>query len=371
MVRQYRRYWAFAAAALLAAPLVAGLVAPAGKNLSPTEARVLAPPPSLPETLAAWRGLPRQVDAYLQDHFGLRPVFLRAYGVIMNRALKSAGNPLVLTGSDGWMFYRGDAMVPQSAGLFRRDALVGEVADLLATMRNTLAARGVRFLVASPPNSATIYGDQMPLWARNRGKRTEYDVLLDDLAAHGVLGVDLRPVLIAAGAQGRVYYQHDTHWAPRGAVAAFNAIVRADGHPDWVLDPAQVLGPPGTIRGGDLARMLGVEDVSETVQPMALPAVDPEQLATVAFGPSVATGERPGPTVLIIGDSFTVTSFAPLLLQHAHRAVWLHHQSCRFDWKWIDELHPDEVWWMPTERFIVCKHEDRPTGFPAAVGVGR
>jgi alginate O-acetyltransferase complex protein AlgJ len=367
MLRHYRRYWAFAVFALLSAPLMAGLVAPADKT-SPTEARVLAPLPNFPSTLAAWRGLPRELDAYLRDHFGLRPAFLRIYALIMNRALMNAGNPAVLIGADGWMFYRGGAMVQQSAGLLRRDALVDGVADLLATMRSTLAARGVRFLVASPPNSTTIYGSQMPLWARNRGMRTEYDVLLDDLAARGVLGVDLRPVLITAEAQGRGYYQHDTHWAPRGALVAFNAIVLADGRPDWVLDPAQVLGPPGTIRGGDLARMLGVEtDVSETVQPMALPAVNPEQLSAGSFGPLVATCDRPGPTVLIIGDSFTVTLFAPLLLQHAHRAVWLHHQYCHFDWKWIDELHPDEVWWMTTERFIACRTRDRPVGFPPQV----
>ena len=303
MLRHYRRYWALAAAALLTAPLVAGLVAPADQTLSPAEARVLAPLPNFPAKLAAWRGLPREVDAYLRDHFGLRQPLLRVYGLIMNRALKKAGNPLVLIGSDGWMFYRGGAMVQQSAGLLRRDALVDGVADLLAAMQKTLAERGVRFLVASPPNSATMYGSQMPLWARNRGMRTEYDVLLDDLAARGVLAIDLRPVLMTAEAQGKAYYQHDTHWTPRGALAAFNAIAQADGHPDWVLDPARVLGPPTPVRGGDLARMLGVEaDVSETVQPMALPAISAEQLSDAALGPAVTTGDRPGPTILIIGE---------------------------------------------------------------------
>ena len=37
--------------------------------------------------------------------------------------------------------------------------------------------------------------------------------------------VDLRPALIAAKAEGKVYRMNDTHWTALGAVAAFNAIV--------------------------------------------------------------------------------------------------------------------------------------------------
>ena len=365
MLYHYRRYWAFVVAILLATPLVVGLVAPAGRSLSVNEARMLAPTPALPHTFAQWLSVPRQVDAYLRDHFGLRQLFLRGYGMIMNRALKNAGNPLVLSGTDGWMFYRGDGMIQQSAGIVRRDAQVASMADFLATMRTLLAARGIRMLAASPPNSATIYGDHLPLWAKNRGQRTEYDVLMEDLAARGVPAVDLRPVLVAAEPQGQLYYKHDTHWTPRGAVAGFNAIVRADAHPDWTFDPDTVLGAPGAIAGGDLARMLGVEaEVSERGQAMALPAGHRELFGTGTLGPYRVTGDQHGPTIMIIGNSFTADLFAPLLLQRTATVVWLHHQMCRFDWKWIDEFRPDEVWWMPTERYMSCRHGDRPLGFP-------
>ena len=54
-----------------------------------------------------------------------------------------------------------------------------------------------------------------------------------------------------------------------------------------------------------------------------------------------------------------------MLLQGTGRVVWLHHSFCGFDWKWIDQLRPDEVWWMPTERYIVCgKGGVRPVGMP-------
>jgi alginate O-acetyltransferase complex protein AlgJ len=372
MLHRYRRYWILVTAALLALPLVAGIVAPADRTVSPNEARVLAPVPAFPLTLAGWRRAPGEMDAYLRDHFGLRQSFLRAYGLIMNRALKNAGNPLVLSGSDGWMFYRGDGMVQQSAGLSRRDAQVAEMADLLATMRTALAAGGSRLVVAPPPNSSTIYADELPLWARNRGQRTEYDVFLKDLADRGIFAVDLRPALFEARKHGKVYYKHDTHWTPRGAMAGFNALVHADAHADWVLDPATALGPQRTIVGGDLARMLGVEaDVSETDEPLAVPAGKREEFASGMFGPYLATSDRSGPTIMVIGDSFTMDLLAPMLLQHTGRVIWLHHQTCGFEWKWIDEFHPDEVWWMPTERYMICGPGHRPQGLPAQPASGR
>ena len=38
-------------------------------------------------------------------------------------------------------------------------------------MNEALAARGIRFLVAIPPNAASIYQDDLPHWAQNSGSR--------------------------------------------------------------------------------------------------------------------------------------------------------------------------------------------------------
>jgi alginate O-acetyltransferase complex protein AlgJ len=366
MLHHYRRNWALFAAFLLALPLLAGILPHSNKTKSDTEARLLAPAPAFPADLAGWRTLPRQTDAYLQDHFGLRSTFLQAYAWIMSRTQIQTGKPLVLTGSNGQMFFRRDNMLQQSAGLIRRDEWVAGVADLLAKVRTVLADHGARLLVAPPPNASTIYPDQLPWWARNRGQRTEYDVFMSDLAARGVLAVDLRPIVTAAAAEGKAYRLHDTHWTARGAMAAFNAIVQADSHPDWTFDPAVALTPPETIAGGDLARLAGADDVTEQVQFLALPQGNREALENpgAPFAPYLATSGHPGPTIMIIGDSFTESLLTPMLLQHAGRMVWIFHNLCRFDWKWIDQFRPDEVWYMPNERLMVCERGNHPTGMP-------
>jgi hypothetical protein len=72
MLRRYRRFFAVAAFLVLAAPLVAGLVYPDGAASILMEGRTPAPAPRAPVDRADWFGLPKQIDAYLQDHIGLR-----------------------------------------------------------------------------------------------------------------------------------------------------------------------------------------------------------------------------------------------------------------------------------------------------------
>ena len=183
-------------------------------------------------------------------------------------------------------------------------------------------------------------------------------------AARGVKTVDLRPVMAEAQSAGPAYFRHDTHWTARGALAAYDAVVEADGRPEWRLDPATALTSPLPHRGGDLARLLGVQDsVTEEAEELKLPEGQKTLLTADPYGDYVETSGRPGPTVMIIGDSFTGAHFEPMALQHAGRVVWLASQHCGFDWAAIDRFRPDEVWWMPNERFLICDAGVRPLGF--------
>jgi hypothetical protein len=362
-VLRHRRLFALAAFVLLAAPLLVGLVAPDSPATVLREGRSLAPVPRLPATGADWLALPAAIDAYLKDHFGLRQTLITAHREL-TKPMLGFGNDSVLVGRDGRMFYLGENAVRQSAGLLVRDRAIVDTVELLAATNHDLKRRGIRFLVASPPNSATIYQDDLPDWAQNSGKRTEYDLFVEGLAAKGVKVVDLRPVMAAAKAEGSIYLRHDSHWTPRGALAGFNAIVQADDHPDWRLDPASALAPPSSRKGGDLARMLGVQDsVTEPAEELKLPIGVKEPLTAIPWADYVASLGKPGPTVMIIGDSFTAIDFEPLLLQHVGRLVWIAHNHCRFDQKVIDRFHPDEIWWLPAERFLICDPGAEPVSF--------
>ena len=362
MFARGRRYFAVLAFFLLAAPLTIGVLMPDGAATVMKEGRRPAPAPDAPGSLAGLANLPGQLDAYLKDRFGLRQVLLHAYRQL-TKPMLGFGGTSVLIGRNGRMFYLGEDMVRQSAGILMRDQRVSDAVDLVAEVDAALERKGIRFLVAVPPNASTIYQDELPVWAQKRGRDTEYDHFFRELRARGIRTVDLRPAVSAVRVGGDVYYRHDTHWTVRGAIAAFNAIAESDGHRDWRIDAATALGPPIARREGDLARMLGVED-GETAQMLALPPVGTARRLTDGLTPDaeIDTG-TPGPTVLVIGDSFTEGFFPPLLAEHVGRAVWMHYQHCAFDWKAIERYRPDEVWWMPTERALYCDPGARPAGY--------
>ncbi len=108
---------------------------------------------------------------------------------------------------------------------------------------------------------------------------------------------------------------HDTHWTFRGALAGYNAIVEADNHPDWKIEPSAALGPMNLRKGGDLARMFGVGDaVSEHAEDLILPHGKKVLQSSDPFGEFVETSERAGPTILIIGRFLHGRLFAPVRL---------------------------------------------------------
>ena len=363
LMARRRRWFAPLAFLALVAPLVIGLIAPDSPATVEAEGRRLAAAPQAPKRWADWLALPASIDAFLKDHFGLRHALIQAHRDL-TKPMLGFGGAQVLVGRDGRMFYLGDDLVRQSAELVLRDERVAETVAMLTRMRDELQKRGIRFLVASPPNSATIYNDDLPAWAQTKGRRTEYDLLLAELAERGIKTVDLRPPLAAVKAVEKAYFRYNSHWTAPGAIAAFNAVAVADGHPNWTIDPATALAPVTLRTALDVARVAGVEKgLSEPNQELALSGGTRE--AELSPGPMpdhVQVSGKPGPTVMVIGNSFTTDLFTIMLVQHVARAIWINHQRCGFDWKWIDVYHPDEVWWMPTERFLSCKPGLWPVG---------
>jgi alginate O-acetyltransferase complex protein AlgJ len=366
----HRRYFFVVFCFVVLAPLIAGLLAPQAALIVQKEKRPLNPLPNWPSSSEELTDLSKKVDAYLGDQFGLRYEMMRLYANL-NRRLLRGGNERVFVGSNDRMFYRLDDSVTQSAGIVRRDNMVADTVTILLEMNDLLKKQGIRFVVASPPNSASIYSDELPRWLRNHGRFTEYDLLLGALRAHSVNVVDLRAPLRQARTTGNMYFLHDTHWTPRGSIISFNSVAEAAGHPDWKRDVDASLRKQIPHLGGDLARMIDVEeDVTEAIQNISLAAGNPEiGLTSGDPGPPdqpafSEAGRGAGETLLVLGDSFTRSFFPPLLVEHVGRLVWMHHQWCGLDWALVDKIHPDEVWWMPTERYFLC-FKGRPEHSPS------
>ena len=65
---------------------------------------------------------------------------------------------------------------------------------------------------------------------------------------------------------------------------------------------------------------------------------------------------------MVIGDSFTTDLFTTMLVQHVGRVDLDRSSAVRLRLEVDRRLHPDEVWWMPNERFLTCKPGSWPVG---------
>jgi hypothetical protein len=358
LLARYRRFWSVALLAALALPGMIQMFAPVAQ-VSEGEARMLAPAPPWPRNAGDWVMLPRRLDRFLADHFGLRGELVHLQGRL-RYAVDLPADLRVMMGRDNWLFLAGDATIDQATGAVLRTDRIAAFADRAAALRDHLAARGARLLVAIPPNSPTVNRDELPAWVGAAPAVTEYDLMMRALAERGVATVDLRAPLIAAKALGPVYRRTDTHWNKLGALVAYNAAVQAAGHPEWAIAPARVLRGFDTVDGGDLARLIAVsdaikdEDAVIDLGPHGAPApAVPIDTQFESGGDLVETG-RNGLAVTVIGDSFTRGFWQDYFALHVARYVWMHHEQCEFKLSVLDGQAPQLVILAPVERQMFC-----------------
>jgi alginate O-acetyltransferase complex protein AlgJ len=354
----YRRPFALVLIAALAAPAVMQLLQPV-ELASEGEARMLAPVPGWPRTGQDWLTLPGRLNRFLSDHFGGRTEMVRLHGRL-RYAVDLPSDLRVVIGRNRSLFLAGDATIDQATGAVLRTDQIAAFADSAAALRTHLAGRGARLLVAIPPNSATINYGELPAWVGPRPAVTEYDLMMQALAARGVPAVDLRAPLVAAKSRGPTYRRTDTHWNRYGALVAYNAVVQAVGRPDWVIDPARTLRGFTTVEGGDLARLLAVadaitdEDAQIDLSAFGTPAAAlPFDTQFESGGDLVETG-RNGPAVLVIGDSFTRVFWQDYFALNVGRYAWMHHELCGFKLSVLDKFGPELVILAPAERQMFC-----------------
>jgi alginate O-acetyltransferase complex protein AlgJ len=359
LLARYRRYWFLIGLCLLAVPMLVQLTE-SQAVVSEDEARTLSPAPGWPHSLAQWNALPRALDRFVADHFGFRAQLVRAhaalrYAVVLPTDLR------VLIGRDGFLVLNGDGTIEQATGQLLRQPAIEKFADRAADLQKRLAAKNTRLVVAIPPNGSTINRSRLPAWAATNPAVSEYDLMMQALAARGVAAVDLRPPLLSANANHPAYRRTDTHWNKLGALVAYNQVVEALRQPGWTIDPARVLRGFETVPGGDLARLLAVsssvtdEDAVIDLSPYRPTAFVTKPIDTQfeSGGDFVETG-RNGSTVLVIGDSFTRGFWQDYFGLYAGKYIWMHHELCGFAMSVVEREAPDIVVLAPAERQMFC-----------------
>ena len=330
---------------------VVGLVLSPGSFRADARAEAVARCPGRPGSLAELGAWPGAAVRCFSERFAFRRGLIRLNALLRVRLLGVSTTPRVIVGRDRWLFYADENSVED----FRRTDPFTE--DQLDAWRRTLrgwgrllAARNIPFIVLIAPNKPTIYPELVPRWMTRVNDQSRADQLFGALANEPAVDtVDVRLALTAARRTGLpVYLRTDTHWNRLGAFVGYRELASA-----LARHFPQVPIPPGPdaieaklapVRtGGDLARMLGLEDNLGEDQDVAvdLPATSPaesvNESATIPAPPDEERPRqvtvRPGAPIdraVIFRDSFS-DWMLPWLAEPFGRAVYVASPHVKLD----------------------------------------
>lgn len=330
----------------LAAVAVPGLATLAGVDAGATrgENRDLAPAPDVALSWSAGSAFPAAFTTWFEDHFAFRRRLVQWQAAFRLLALRVSPSPTVMRGKDGWLFYADDGALDDHLNAVPlTDADLATWTTTLQHAQDWLQARGIAYLFVVAPDKHAVYPEFLPDGLHRTPGPSRADQLVAHLRAHSTVPVlDLRPSLLEATRDARIYHRTDSHWNDLGAFVASQQILSrlhalTGGRlPGLTPDQAGAFErSDGRVPGKDLARMLGLETwLSEddprlrpreartrVVEPLGLnpgddsSAYDLGRLATTAVGADL-------PRAVVYRDSFG-SALVPFLSEHFSRALYL------------------------------------------------
>ncbi len=331
---------------------------------APEEKRTPAPRPAWTWAADSIRAYPKAFDEFYKDHFGLRNLLLYVHKMAKFKIFGLSPTSRVVVADDGWLFFSGDcAREYQQSRPFTWEELV-HYQRFLESRRDWLAERGIRFLFTIAPNKHTIYKERVPPAIAQVGPESLMDQLFDHLSAYSDIEVlDLRPALLEAKQEMRIYHKTDAHWNELGGLVFCNELVTRLGEwfPDMTPNPLESYDIfEETGPGGGVAMFMDLKDqFSETewrLRPKrGFRAKGPKfltQYPTYArenMQPQLWTNPRKTLRAVMIRDSFG-GRMMHLLAEHFGRIVfWPRHN---FKPAFFLEEKPDVVIMEMAERYL-------------------
>lgn len=305
-------------------PLAANIF---GYKAANRENRPLARKPELITRDGLNLDFPSDFDDYWSDHFGFREELVTAFHSATLTLFNDTLNEKVVAGKEGFLFY--SETLNDYAGIDRMsDDEIAMTAASIRLIMEYAESKGARFVFSAAPNKNTIYPEYMP----DRIKRayehgSNRERLYAALKEQSVDTIDFAALLTEHKGDGLLYYQQDTHWNQRGAIIAYNAIMKlilTSGN-DCYDDYAAVKPTEKTGYSGDLHNfVLPAESSSLSYPDYGIPAdYATDAGARPQRDPSFGTtsGVNKDKALLLYRDSFG-EAIIPLLSSNLGRAVY-------------------------------------------------
>ena len=263
-------------------------------------------------------------EAYLDDHLAFRNLAISTV-LRADVALGESPSPLVLAGSDGWLFY-----VDGSEDFRRGEGLtedqIRSFYDVHQQLTDRFAAQGIDYRVMLCPDKHSIYPQYLPLTRRlGSGKWELKQLMTPPGPEYTVRIIDVSDALQEAAAAGvKQYYKTDSHWNLEGGWTAYNVMMDqlVPDHPNLRRLTEDDLVRTEYNAVGDLAELIGQPDITEDVTCL-ISAKDSKLIHETSAGTAVNEyyineANPDGPRILMVGDSFRA-SLIPFLAESVSR----------------------------------------------------
>ncbi|HKM92320.1 MAG TPA: hypothetical protein VJY41_01575 [Prolixibacteraceae bacterium] len=207
--------------------LIFGFVAK--QNTSLAENRNLEKWKPLKET--SFVNIPRQIDAYVNDHFGFRDQFITIYRYFQLNIFGQSLSERVVKGRNGWLFYDKSIKVcyvdkPLSKDEIENTQLIEQLKKLEIYLNN----RGIKLIILVMPSKPFVCTEYLPLWVNtdNNSRKTIDDFTELINTKTNIPLLDLFDSIMEAKHtdSNNFYYKNDTHWNTVGSYYAWKSTLR-------------------------------------------------------------------------------------------------------------------------------------------------
>ncbi|MBQ2307845.1 MAG: hypothetical protein II184_10070 [Clostridia bacterium] len=279
---------------------------------------------------------------------------------VLSGIFNVSGNPDVIVGRDGWLYYAPTLADYLEAGTID-DAGFAELGRRLEILRDYCEARGAEFVFVCVPNKNTVYPEHMPrLYGSGAGAGGNLSRLPGLLRTAGVNGPDLRTLLTSArngyfaGGDPELYYKTDTHWNAAGAAVCADWLAVALGGSGTPYSECPAIGLASF--GGDLYRLLYPYGASKRVDTEYGPGVSADAPHFKFDKPPVSmmdmdiVTDKPSANgrLLVFRDSFG-SALVPLLSERFGHVRYLRGDA-PYDFTKVESEQPDAVILILAER---------------------
>jgi hypothetical protein len=179
---------------------------------------------------AQWRSAKFQEgqEAYIRDHFGLRPFMVRFYNELFDRLFGEYQANGVIMGKDGYLFEEGYLLAASGQDYIGLDSISKLVLDL-HLIEQDLVRQGKNLLVCLAPGKGSFFQDKMPdAYHFNASTARNYPDFVSMLRAEKIPLFDVQDwfLKMKATAKYPLYPRTGIHWSSYGEYLVTDSLIK-------------------------------------------------------------------------------------------------------------------------------------------------